>query len=181
MNPKAKKDSIARQVGDYLASNPDEELTRSDIAKKFGVAPTAVEAELRSAIATGRIRQARDEDEAVVYRFGGANTTAPGPFAAGERASKTARMAKLRETRAVDLSKVMIEKGVPYVPPLKRGDQWNSLFEQMVDLEDSFEIPLAAKHALLHAANTYRKTRSSTFRYIVRNVSETHCRIWRTA
>lgn len=175
------KDSLSRQVGDYLAANPEEELTRSDVSKKFGIAPTAVDTELRSALASGRIKQGRDDDDAVVYRYGGATTSTPAPFAAGERAAKMARQAKLRETRSVDLSSIKIEKGIPYSPPEKRGEQWKALFERMADVDDSFEIPLVAKHALLHAANTYRKTYVPTFRYLVRNVSETHCRIWRKA
>lgn len=116
-----------------------------------------------------------------MWRLGGPKVNSPAPFAAGERAAKAARRAKARATLAVDLSAIKIEKGVVYQPPASRASQWNALFEQMEDIEDSFAISLQAKHALAHAAAQYRKKFAGHFRFSIRNVSETHCRIWRKA
>ena len=38
-----RKDSIAYQAAAFLFANPDEELDRSDVARKFGIDPTTVD------------------------------------------------------------------------------------------------------------------------------------------
>jgi AraC-like DNA-binding protein len=174
-----RKPTLIQRVCDYLETNPDDELTRSDIATKFGVAATAVDGELRPAVNAGRLIMARNDDDGLVWRLGGPKASAPHPFQAGERAAKSARLAKTRATLAIDLSQIKIEKGVVYQAPVKRSEQWNSLFGAM-DIEDSFAMPLQGKHALARAAAQY-KTENPGFRFSIRIMSAEECRIWRKA
>jgi AraC-like DNA-binding protein len=172
-----RKPSLIQRVCEYLEQNPEEELTRSDIAAKFGIAPTAVDGELRAAVNAGRLVQARNDDDGLVWRLGGPTANAPHPFADGQRAARSQRVARSRATLAIDLSTIKIEKGVVYRPRVKRTDQWKALFAQM-ELEDSFAMPMQGKQALARAAADYKK-HNPGFRYSIRNTSADECRIWR--
>lgn len=175
----ARKPSLIQRVCEYLESNPDDELTRSDIAKKFDIAPTAVDGELRPAVNAGRLLQNRNDDDGLVWRLGGPKASTPHPFQAGARAAKAARAAKMRATLAIDLSKITIEKGVIFQPSTRRLDQWTALFRRM-EVEDSFAMPLHGKNALAKAATDYKKDNPG-FSFSIRKISDDECRIWRKA
>lgn len=103
MTERQRGQSLLRLVCDYLQKNPEEELTRSDIATKFNVQSSIVDSELKAAVNAGRLAVERNEDDGLVWRLGGPKVSSPAPFAAGERAAKSARLAKMRATLAVDL------------------------------------------------------------------------------
>lgn len=174
-----RKPSLIQRVCEYLETNPDDELTRSDIATKFGIAPTAVDGELRAAVAAGRLINDRNDDDGLIWRLGGPKTNSPHPFQAGERAAKSARLTKTRATLAIDLSQIKIEKGIVYQPRVKRSAQWGALFSTM-DIEDSFAMPMQGKQALARAAAEYKKDNPG-FRFSIRIMSTEECRIWRKA
>jgi len=171
--------AVARKVFAYLESHPEEQLTRSDIATKFGVAHTVVDDTLGPLVARGELERTRNDDDGLIWRYAGPPVQgSPHPFAAGARIAKATRAMKARETMQIDLTSIRIEKDVDYAPPERRGEQWKRLFDQMVDTGDSFAFPLEGKQALSRAASDYRKDNPS-FRFSIRIVSKEQCRIWR--
>lgn len=62
--------SLAQRVYQFLSANPDEELTRSDIAAKFDIEPASVDKALSTAIINGWIKRERSEDSTFVWRLG---------------------------------------------------------------------------------------------------------------
>lgn len=170
-----------QKVVEFLEKNPEEELTRSDIATKFGVMASTVDGELKPAVASGRLVQSKDEDDALIWRIGGPKVTSPAPFAAAERAAKAAKRARRRAALAVDLKTIQVEKNVPLHEPERRMDLWNQLFRQMTDINDSFAVPADAHTALCHAAQAYRKEIAPDVRFTIRKINEDETRIWRVA
>jgi len=175
----ARSGSLAQKVCAYLEANPEEELTRSDIAAKFGCAVAAVDSALAPVVLAGRLARDKNEDDGIVWRF-------PDPgrrsaFAASEHASRQQAKARRRAAMAVDLSTIQIRRGVPLFEQPKREEGWNNLFSQMTEPLDSFEIPIQAHAALAHAAAAFRKNHQPSWKFSIRKVSETHCGIWRLA
>jgi hypothetical protein len=175
-----RKTPLAQLVLGYLEQNPDEELTRSDIAAKFDIAPTLVDTELAQAVMGGRLHRERNEDDGIVWTLGSAKARSKTPFGAAEFASKTARRVKMQATLAIDLAAIRIEKGLVYQPPARRSGLWNRLFEQMTEVGDSFAMPIAGRNALAKAAADYKQANTS-FKFAIHRVSDTEVRIWRAA
>lgn len=65
-----KPGSVAHRVLEFLARNPDEELYVSDIAQKFDVERTSVQAGLVGAEQAGAVVVTKDETGKRVYRLG---------------------------------------------------------------------------------------------------------------
>ena len=176
-----RKHSLIQRLCEYLEKNPEEELTRGDIATTFRADTSAMDSLRRPAVNAGRLVQARNDDDGLVWQLGGPKARTPHPFAAGEQAARAAFKARRRAALAVDLGAISIEKNVPlFVRPSRRAG-WNELFRQLADIHDSFAVPNEAHSALAHAAQTYRKECAPDFRYTIRKVSETQTRIWRIA
>jgi len=170
---------LVQQVLAYLEQNPDEELTRTDIAAKFDVLPATIDTDLAPAVMGGRLQRERNEDDGIVWRLGSHKTKSP--FAPAQAAAKAARRARTQATLAIDLSSIRVEKGVVYQTPPKRSDQWTRLFNDMADIDDSFAVPIAGRGALSHAAAAYRKEVNPSFRFAIKRVSDSEVRIWRKA
>lgn len=66
--------SVGRVLA-FFAHNPDEELTRADVAVKFDIAPTSVVGTLRAAVEAGLISESRTAKGQLVYRAGQLTTT----------------------------------------------------------------------------------------------------------
>lgn len=64
LTPRLRRNTLAARVMDYLQANPDEELTRHDVATKFTLPAAAVDGLLADAINAGMGRVLK------VYRAG---------------------------------------------------------------------------------------------------------------
>jgi len=169
------RDSLAWRVCSYLTANPDEELMRGDVATKFGAEPAAIDTELAPAVAAGFLARVSTQDSGIVWRLthrGG--KASPAPFAHSTKAARRA----LRPT-PFNIAGLKIESGIPLSEPMPRASQWERLFRRM-NRDDSIEFPLEIRASVAHAKQKYRK-QFAAVDFAIRRVSDTHCRIWRTA
>lgn len=177
----APKDALMWRVVDYLHTNRDEELTRGDVATKFDVEASSVDSLLAPAVDAGFLKRASGGADGVVWRRpqrmrGGPFPTpfTPSLVAAG----KAARRAK-RSATIVNIGALVIEQGVPISERVSPGSQWTALFDRMKP-GDSFQLPAGARDAAAHARSNY-KLKVPSAQFLIRKVSETHARVWRTA
>jgi hypothetical protein len=167
------------RVLDYLTANPNEVLTRSDIAAKFDAQPAAIDTLLAPALA-GRllIREAGGSD-GTVWRAPKRKSAFPHPLT--DSISKAARVARanIRRARKVDISAIVIESGVPLQEKAQPGGEWEAVFSRM-KAGDSFKVPSFATGAVGHAKLKYCRKHTGT-RFAIRKVDDTHARVWRIA
>ncbi len=173
----APRDSLAWRVIDFLGANPGESLTRSDVATKFDIDHAVVDTLLAPAVDAGQLVRDVGGADGVVWRLVQPKAKFPQPFTSSLMAAK--RAARARRNALIDISSFVIEKDIPLVEPLRRENQWNNLFSQMIP-GDSVKVPNEARMALAHAQAKYRKT-ATNVTFAIRKISDTHTRIWRTA
>ncbi len=95
-----------------------------------------------------------------------------------------AKETKQRKPRAapppLDADKVKIEKGVP-IPEarVKRGGHYDALLSRLT-VNSSAALPIAHEKSLRSAAGGWQKKHAGT-KFVVRVVSQTDVRVWRTA
>ncbi|MDZ7862637.1 hypothetical protein [Acidovorax sp.] len=200
--------SVTWKVIQYLTTNPTEHLSAEVISAKFDCTRTNVHTLLAQAVQAELLKRTDDgEDGELVYRIGNGHSEikpsaarAPSlaaalspldtaPDAAWRVQSTTPRAEALAAARAgraapakpfyTDLSKVVIEKGVPLVNPKTKVSamEWAALFNKM-EVGDSFPLPTEGRHAIAHAMTTYHKT--SDRKLVCRTVAD-GLRIWRKA
>lgn len=159
----ARKGTLPAKMIEYFKRNPDEELTRSDIAAKFNVASSAIDAGLAVAIDAGAIRQRNNEEMVRVWVAG------------------TASVRKSRgELPALpDPDSLVIESGVPIPEPRKGATAaYVGLFSKLKPGE-SFTVSKAVSKRVLDTATRWGKKNDGKF--ALRAVDDTTARIWRTA
>jgi len=167
------RDSLAWRVCSYLTANPDEELMRGDVATKFGTEPASVDSELAPAVVAGFLARVTTEDSGVVWRLANRKAS-PAPFAHSPKAAR-----KALRPAPFNIGALKIESGIPLTEPVPRASQWDQLFGRM-KRDDSVAFPIEARASVAHAKSKYRK-RVASVEFAIRRVSDTHCRIWRTA
>jgi hypothetical protein len=172
------QDSLCFKVIDYFRGHPDEVLTQRDVAKKFSVAPSAVDSMLMPAIQSGHLARAQSDDYGVIFRLPPKRAGFPQPFTPS--LTEAVKRNRSRNLFRLDVSAVVIEKEVPVCDAYVRRAPWASIFDKM-EIGDSFQLPRAGKASAAYATTAYRKKGHETVRFALRKVSETHVRIWRTA
>jgi hypothetical protein len=150
----------------YLQDNPHEELTRRDIAAKFGV-PTVEVDDLMEPAIHSRLVVREIGDDGPVFKLKQRADVFP------IRPRK-----RPRSPVKIDYATITIEAGVPIPEPRQRTNQWAPLFGRM-SIGDSFQLPREAFDALSHAQYAYRKANPGV-RFVVRKLNEEQVRIWRT-
>jgi hypothetical protein len=172
-------DHLVWRVMEYLDANRDEVLTRSDVAAKFDIAPSAVDSLLAPAVASGMLRREQSDTDGVVWCRRKRRIAFPLPFTPRLAVSARAvRRAKATARRA-ELESIVIESGIPIVERVPAKSPWFVLFDRM-KVGQSFQLPTESSGALGHAKQKYCKV-MPTARFVTRQVSDTHTRIWRTA
>ena len=73
---KPEPDSIQYRILNFFHKNPDEELTRRDIAVKFDLPAVSVDETLLTARIYGAITTAKNEEAELVWRLGRQNSFA---------------------------------------------------------------------------------------------------------
>jgi len=170
-----KTGSIAERICAFFRENPDEELTRRDIADKFGCASSGVDGILFGAISHGVIATRNNEELVRVWCAGTAKAEAP-------PADKAKRTYSPRvPLPLIDLSKVAVRAHVP-MPVAQRGKgetRYDELFDKLEEVGASVLLPKLYAPAVSKALQTYAKRTSRQFK--VRTVDAQQCGIWRTA
>ncbi|TAK87083.1 MAG: hypothetical protein EPO09_19005 [Aquabacterium sp.] len=177
---RAPRDSTVWRVIDFLEANPTEELTRRDVATKFGIDVVQVDDVLRPAVAANKIKRELNADSELVWLLNYSKRGIPKPFAKPLAAAKRAKSANRKSPVFIDFSALVIESGIEVVERVQpRAGLWAGLLDRMGP-GDSVCLALEAKDAAAHAQYAYRKA-NPTARFIVRKVGDEHCRIWRLA
>ena len=171
------QDSLAFKVIDYFRGHPDEVLTQRDVAKKFDVAPAAVDNMLMPAVASGHLARSQSDEYGVIFRLP-KRPGFPQPFTPS--LNEAVKRNRARNLFRLDVSAITIEKDIPVCDAYVRRAPWASIFDKM-EVGDSFQLPKAGKASAAHAVSSYRKKGHDAVRFALRQVSETHIRIWRTA
>lgn len=199
--------SLAALVCEWFANNPDEELTTSDIGRKWSSVTVAsdVHSKLVAAVRHGWLMRGpsvSDRVNAAVYAAGPklrlheapsiqtvwarpASAKAPTatptatPDVAPRRASPSSAYAINRNSR-IDLNNIKVEKDIPVGRP--RGDvtpKWEPLLALMTEAGHSVALPLQMQGGLM--AYVVKINKGGGRQFVVRKVSNDQCRIWRTA
>lgn len=174
------KDHLMWRVVDYVNANPSEVLTRNDIATKFDAAPSTVDSALTFAVAASMLKREDGTEDGTVWRHPGAKTSFPRPFTPSLGAATRAERRTRAAARRVDFDAIEIESGIPVLESRAGcGGQWTALFDRMKP-GDSFQLPTRTAGAASHAKLKYcRQVEGAKF--VLRKVSSTHTRVWRTA
>lgn len=171
-----KPGSIAEQICTFFRDNADEELTRRDIADKFGCQPSGVDGILSGAIAAGLVATCNNEEMVRVWRAG------THPASQIESAVKAKRTGiKRTPLPPLDISQITVRTDTP-MPQLQRAKgetRYDAIFEKLVAVGASVLLPRCYAPAVSKALQSYQKRTSRQFK--VRAVDAEQCGIWRTA
>lgn len=185
--------SLADRVVSYFRQQPEEELTRADVASKFDVPRASVQACLKDAVEDHLINYNLAEDGQWVYTAG--KTLQDKPAWPGTPAGATAERAPGVSRRGIvklppsvlDFSALQAEKGVPLVGKslgVAGVSKWAPLFEKLSEPDTSVQFPAAWKSAVAAKATKFNVAAKKAGRpehYMVRITGPATARIWRTA
>ena len=141
-------DSLPARVLAYFADNPDEELTRADISRKFDCNVSSVQASLKTAVDAGALVWIQNEDLEWVYRPGTNSVANPFRALAGTNpaSAPAAALPALLATLAVD-DHVPVNKPKP-----SQAEHWAPLFDKLAKPGQSIAVPTEWRRALSREA-----------------------------
>lgn len=186
---RARVGSLPARLINWLNDNPGEELTRRDVAQKFDIVPSSVQAGLEAAVTGGALVFERNADLDYVYRLPRAGEKAQDkpsskptwPAAATGAPAPAAARAPL-DMAAID--SITVEENVPFVASRTAGAcKWDPLFKKLDRAGQSLRIPLEWKTAV-QSESTKRNAKAkdtkdaATFR-VGKDPSSEHARLWR--
>ncbi len=145
-NPRA--DSLPARVLAYFASNPDEELTRADISRKFDCNVSSVQASLKTAVEAGALIWTQSDDLEWVYRAG------PNAVANPFRALAPAALAGAPAAPvATVIATLPVDDNVPVNKPKpSQAEHWAPLFDKLAKPGQSIAVPTEWRRALSREA-----------------------------
>jgi len=177
--------SLAERICNFFLQNPDEELTRSDIARKFDVAsPRNVEGSLATPLSHHVIVKALDTAGQTLFKAG------PNLAAAMVQASKPKakrKPASRERLPVVDPTSVAViyDKPMPPMHVSKKGaNKYDELLKKLDRVGASVELDIKYRAAVAKAASKFTRDNAGTpaaAKFAVRTVSPTHCGVWRVA
>ncbi len=180
---KPQADSVAFKTIEYLTTNPDEELTSSDVGIKFDRPSKQVHSLLAEAVKAGALKRETNADDELVYRLGtgvpeitpnhSANPSLRG--AAGLPSFKPAR--PKRELVQIDCDAIKLDSEVP-LPAARgvKGPNWEALLLRMT-AGQSCQLPRRARPSLTKVAKKLKDAGSAEFAF--RAVAQDEFRVWR--
>jgi len=176
--------SLAYRVIKWFEINPEEELTRTDVAQKFEIPTQNVDGSLASAIAAEALEKAKDKELGlVVYKAGPKLLECLTPRAIVTRGAKTRR----DRLPTLDVSKLKVRHDMP--PPdntiqRKGANKYEQLFSRLDKPNASIDgIDARYRAALGKAAGKYTKDHGNPTDgpcFTVRTTSATTVGVWRT-
>lgn len=140
-----KPGSLPWRVLTFLVLNPEEELTRRDIAVKFDAQATSVDTMLGIAVARQVIKRTRNSDAELVWSLGPSTdfvlTSGDEPdFALPARCFPSARAPAAAPVTVLDLDSIKVRKGVRLLSPEERRRQEFVEWFDQFDVGDSAEF-----------------------------------------
>lgn len=194
--------SLAERVTAFFLRNPDDELSRGDVALKFEVQVNDVARLLKPLLDDNTLVLSRPEGRGVVRNYSAglalreaakkqgsldldkpACTAATGP----ESRSRKTRGKQKIFLDAVDLDALKTGSGDPVSARTKFGyiaSKWQVVLDKVPNVGDWVEVPAEWHEALsaqVRKNNTKHKQNGLPDRHLVRKVSAVATRLWRTA
>ena len=169
---------LPAKVITFFLANPEEQLTRVDIAEKFSATASSVHTQLKAAVDSGALLRVRDDD--------GEYTYSPGPAMAAARIAPQSGGRPRPKPLHVDpasFEQLVPEKGIPVPTRLDQGGgKWGPLLDKLTEAGTSLSIPIAWHSALMAdvAKRNVKNKATGQPEYLVRKTSPTTSRIWRT-
>ena len=180
--------SIAWQVIEFFTTNPDEELTTSDLEAKFGKAAVQFHSLLAYAVEAGALVRRTNGDDELVYAIGTgsplvqpkpARHPSPRPDALLAGADMGKRTRNHTAPVAIDLDAIVLRSDVP-VPTKRTGKRdWTPLFTRM-QVGQSCTLPLSVHGSLRSACTKAKRDGIGTFQIQANDATEI-LTLWRTA
>jgi hypothetical protein len=167
--------SLADRVIEYFKENPEEELTRDDIAAKFDADQRFVAAQLAKAVvARVLVRDANYSGEDV-WKPGPRGPFRAWPF--GKAAGEGAKRRKPVELDFVALQE-SIEDGVPL---FERQTLIKGLLELLSKVKKGqhFKLPIAARGVMTAARSAYKEKHPNVV-FEIRQMTRQQIGVWRT-
>lgn len=171
--------SLPHKVRLFFKQNPGEELTRLDIAQKFGASTNGVEASLATALSHDVLRKRHDADIGMLF-FAGAK------LAALDLSSDTGnQQASTRAPQPHRLPPLPIE-GVTVcydepIPDCKGGRPGESRYAQLLDMLDKpgacAKLPLIYRGSL--AKHVSKVNKAGKAQFVVRTIDTATVGVWR--
>lgn len=175
--------SVAWRVIEFFTTNPEEELTLSDLETKFEKSASQFYSLLGASVEAGVLKRSTNSDEELVYSLGdGHASVAPNkarnPSLRSDALLAGAVVKKRKAALAIDLNAVPLRSDVPL--PSAKGKQldWPKLFKRM-EVGQSCELPKAVR-AALHKACTKAKA-DGLGEFALRSGSDETVALWRVA
>lgn len=169
---------LPAKVITFFLANPDETLTRMDVAEKFSATASSVHTQLKPAVDSGALLRVQGDDGEYVY--------SPGPAMAAARVATKTERRPPRTPVYVDpanFDALEPEKGVP-VPTSREigGGKWGPLLDKLTEAGTSLSFPIEWHSALMAdvAKRNVKNKAAGQPQYLVRKTSPTTSRIWRT-
>ena len=164
----------------FFRKNPNEELSRDDIAQKFDVERNAITAGLSRCFAANFLVEHGKRGDSTITAGSALAAWSPSTASlAPPPPPKTPRT--YTPLPPVDFTKLKVERGLP-VPAKKGGkgsSRWGPLFEKLDKPDTSIALKAMYYSALAKAAQD--RTKTTGHKYVIRKLSDTEMRIWRTA
>ena len=183
-------DSLPSIVIGYFTSNPGEELTLEDITAKFETPRNNIHTNLSLAVDAGLLVRARNDDGEYVYKAGKAiprqididRVHRGQPAAAPSTPEKKAASGYQSPRKALDLSNLIVEEGVPYLlnAAHKGASKWQPLFDKLTKPGQSIAIPGDMRGAVGAAAGKVNRLKTAGT-YRVAMTGGDSARVWRIA
>lgn len=178
--------SLAARVCTWLRQNSEEELTASDIGRKFDVPANSAAACLASSITRGFVVTRRDEISGRVYvagpKLGEFDPGVPSTADIGKATSLAKRPKRsMALPPPLDIDAIKIEPGVPK-PSMATpaGASYRKLIAKM-KVGDSVLLPIAQATRLQSLAMRDNSNVGGSQKWSLRKLDESQARVWRDA
>ena len=176
----------------FLRANPDEELTRGDVAVKFDALGTTIDTALVPAVEHKMLVKGKNGEAELVWRIG--PKTKPALVTAdGEPVRKISRPAivetsnltwrgpaapkQTNRAEFIDTLSVVLDDDVPVLRGGGKGEDWLPLLARMKPTQ-SFVLPIAKKSTMLKAIAQAHREKAG--RWTSRVLASTEqFRVWR--
>jgi len=188
-------DGLAARVCAWFKKDPDGELSRADIAKKFDVKAASIDGLLGQCFAVGYLNRGKDDEGNQVIVAGPnlklLNAAPPPPTTTPSQANGTPQLHNLIAARRrggvrprlpeLSIAALKVENGVPIPPPIRKMAKGATKYDEIfgaLQLNQSVVLPRVYGAAIKKAAAIRKKQHAQTF--VVRVLNDTQLRLWRT-
>lgn len=184
--------SLARKVVEFFAANPEETLTRGDVAEKFDVTAEHVDGCLAAAMSHQVIVRRRDSSTGYTVFAAGPSLQACVDALGGKAASdeptppngRTGRRTAIRPLPDIDIDSLQVDYDKP-LPCSTNGRGGQNKYGQLLARLDKpgasvTGLPVSYRASLQKATQRYQRENPGV-KLCVRTLDSTHIGIWRTA